>query len=140
MVSKPDSFCINRHKAGAATGGTLETRSLFERSPCPITNGLDIFGDKWTLLIIRDLVLGKCRYQDLLSSSENIASNILANRLKKLETAGLVIRRVYQQKPLRHEYVLTEKGNDLKPVLEAISRWGRKHYPGTVLLSSQSHS
>lgn len=118
----------------------METRSLFERSACPITNGLDIFGDKWTLLIIRDLVLGKCRYQDLLSSSENIASNILADRLKKLETAGLVMRRVYQHKPLRHEYVLTEKGNDLKPVLEAISRWGRKHYPGTVLLSSHSHS
>ena len=118
----------------------METRSLFERSACPITNGLDIFGDKWTLLIIRDLVLGKCRYQDLLSSSENIASNILADRLKKLETAGLVMRRVYQHKPLRHEYVLTEKGNDLKPVLEAISRWGRRHCPGTVLFSFHSHS
>ncbi|SCY81467.1 transcriptional regulator, HxlR family [Nitrosospira sp. Nl5] len=105
----------------------------FERSCCPITNGLDIFGDKWTLLIIRDLVLGKKRYQDLISSPEKIASNILADRLKKLETASLITRRVYQQKPVRYEYILTEKGKDLKPVLEAISRWGREHYPGAAV-------
>jgi DNA-binding HxlR family transcriptional regulator len=108
-----------------------DRKLTFERPCCPITNGLDTFGDKWTLLIIRDLVLGKRRYQDLISSPEKIASNILADRLKKLETAGLIIRRVYQQKPVRYEYVLTEKGQDLKPVLEAISRWGQEHYPGT---------
>ncbi len=104
---------------------------IFKRSSCPITNGLNIFGDKWTLLVIRDLVLGKRRYADFISSPENIASNILADRLKRLETAGLVCRRIYQQKPVRYEYVLTEKGNDLKPILEAISRWGKKHCPGT---------
>ena len=81
--------------------------------------------------IIRDLVLGKRRYADFISSPENIASNILSDRLKRLEAAGLVSRRVYQQKPVRYEYVLTEKGNDLKPILEAISRWGKKHCPGT---------
>lgn len=105
----------------------------FQRSCCPITNGLNIFGDKWTLLIIRDLVLGKRRYQELISSPEKIASNILADRLKKLETAGLIIRRAYQQKPARYEYLLTEKGVDLKPVLEAISRWGQDHHPGTAV-------
>ncbi|SEP19098.1 DNA-binding transcriptional regulator, HxlR family [Nitrosovibrio sp. Nv6] len=109
----------------------MDNKLMFERSQCPITNGLDIFGDKWTLLIIRDLVLGKRRYQELISSPENIASNILAHRLKRLEVAGLVTRRAYQQKPERYEYVLTEKGKDLRPVLEAISRWGTKHYPGT---------
>ena len=105
--------------------------AIFKRSSCPITNGLNIFGDKWTLLVIRDLMLGKCRYADFISSPENIASNILADRLKRLEAAGLVSRQAYQQKPVRYEYVLTEKGNDLKPILEAISRWGRRHCPGT---------
>jgi DNA-binding HxlR family transcriptional regulator len=106
---------------------------LFLRSLCPITNGLDIFGDKWTLLVIRDLMLGKCRYQDLISSPEHIASNILADRLKKMESVGLVMRRAYQQKPMRYEYFLTEKGKDLGPVLDAIVKWGKSHYPDTII-------
>ena len=103
----------------------------FKRSCCPITNVLDTLGDKWTLLVIRDLVLGKRRYQEFLSSPERIASNILADRLTKLEAAGLVTRRAYQQKPTRHEYLLTKKGKGLEPVLEAIIVWGQKHYSGT---------
>jgi DNA-binding HxlR family transcriptional regulator len=103
----------------------------FKRSDCPITNVLDTLGDKWTLLVIRDLVLGKRRYQEFLSSPERIASNILADRLIKLEAAGLVSRRAYQQKPVRYEYLLTKKGKGLEPVLEAIIEWGQKHYPGT---------
>jgi DNA-binding HxlR family transcriptional regulator len=103
----------------------------FKRSECPITNVLDTLGDKWTLLVIRDLVLGKRRYQEFLTSPEKIASNILADRLTRLEVAGLVTRRAYQQKPARYEYLLTRKGNGLKPVLEAIIVWGKTHYPGT---------
>ncbi|HET7062066.1 MAG TPA: helix-turn-helix domain-containing protein [Nitrosospira sp.] len=110
-------------------------KTAFERSPCPITNGLDIFGDKWSLVIIRDLMLGKRRYQDLISSPESIASNILADRLRRLEVAGLVERRPYQQTPVRYEYILTEKGRDLKPVLEAIIEWGKRHYPDTVVFA-----
>ena len=75
----------------------------FARSECPITNVLDILGDKWTLLVIRDLVLGKRRYQEFMSSPERIASNILADRLKKLAAAGLVTRRTYQGNPERYE-------------------------------------
>lgn len=108
----------------------------FKRSDCPITNVLDTLGDKWTLLVIRDLVLGKRRYQEFLSSPERIASNILADRLIKLEAAGLVSRRVYQQKPARYEYLLTQKGKGLEPVLEAIIVWGKKHYPGTRVFPS----
>jgi DNA-binding HxlR family transcriptional regulator len=116
------------------TPNTHQTHEeLFLRSVCPVTNGLDIFGDKWTLLVIRDLMLGKCRYQDLISSPEHIASNILADRLKKMESVGLVMRRAYQQKPVRYEYFLTEKGKDLGPVLEAIVRWNKRHYPGTII-------
>lgn len=77
---------------------TTEGNLAFKRSRCPITNALDIFGDKWSLLIIRDLVIGKRRYLEFLSSPEKIASNILAGRLKKLEATGLITRRPYQQK------------------------------------------
>jgi|SRR5687768_5667080 DNA-binding HxlR family transcriptional regulator len=108
-----------------------EVNSAFERSCCPLTNALDIFGDKWTLLIIRDLVLGKRRYQEFLSSPEKIASNILADRLKKLEAAALITRRPYQQNPVRYECFLTEKGESLSPVLAAIISWSQKHCPGT---------
>ena len=118
-----------------ASVNLTDNQSLFERSCCPITNGLDIFGDKWSLLIIRDLMLGKRRYQDLISSPENIASNILAERLKRLQLAGLINRRAYQQNPARYEYVLTEKGKDLRPVLEAIIGWGKKHYPDTMIFA-----
>ncbi|SFN42916.1 DNA-binding transcriptional regulator, HxlR family [Nitrosospira briensis] len=111
--------------------GVVEVNSAFERSCCPLTNALDIFGDKWTLLIIRDLVLGKRRYQEFLSSPEKIASNILAHRLKKLEAAGLITRQPYQQSPVRYECFLTEKGESLSPVLTAIISWSRKHYPDT---------
>ena len=103
----------------------------FERSSCPITNVLDLLGDKWTLLVIRDLVLGKRRYQEFLTSPEEIASNILAERLNKLLGAGLISRRAYQRNPTRYEYLLTKKGKGLEPILEAIVLWGKKQFPGT---------
>jgi len=109
----------------------MNGKMKFARSSCPITNVLDLLGDKWTLLVIRDLVLGKRRYQEFLASPEHIATNILANRLKHLKTSGLVIRRKYQQNPARYEYRLTKRGKGLEPVLEAILLWGRKQYPGT---------
>jgi DNA-binding HxlR family transcriptional regulator len=103
----------------------------FERSSCPITNVLDLLGDKWTLLVIRDLVLGKRRYQEFLASPEEIASNILAERLNRLLAAGLIGRCAYQNNPARYEYFLTEKGKDLESILEAIIVWGKKQFPGT---------
>jgi DNA-binding HxlR family transcriptional regulator len=117
----------------------MNDKMTFERSCCPITNALDILGDKWTLLVIRDLVLGKRRYQEFMASPEKIASNILADRLKKLAAAGLVTRRAYQQKPARYEYVLTKKGKGLRPVLEALVAWGQKHFPGTMVFSRVEH-
>jgi len=111
----------------------------FERSACPITNALDILGDKWTLLVIRDLVLGKRRYQEFMSSPEQMASNILADRLKRLEAAGLVTKRTYQKNPARYEYILTKKGKGLEPVLEAIIVWGQQHYPGTKRFPRVEH-
>ena len=110
---------------------TTEGNLAFKRSRCPITNALDIFGDKWSLLIIRDLVIGKRRSQEFLSSPEKIATNILLDRLKKLEATGLITRHLYQQKPPRYECILTDKGKSLQPVMETIIAWSKKNIPGT---------
>ena len=104
------------------------------RSMCPIANLLDIVGDKWTLLIVRDLLLlGKHRYGDFQDSPEAIPTNILADRLKRLEAAGLVKKEVYQDNPPRAEYFLTRKGVDLRPILKAMGQWGKQYIPGAIL-------
>ena len=96
------------------------------RSPCPIATTLDIVGDRWTLVVIRDLLNGKRRYNDLLESPERIPTNILAERLKRLVTAGLLERQPYQSRPVRYEYVLTEMGESLLPVLQEMCRWANR--------------
>ena len=95
------------------------------RSDCPIASSLDLIGDRWSLLIVRDLFLGKHRFSEFLASGEGIKTNILAERLKRLERAGLVERSLYQQHPPRYEYHLTESGRELSPVVKAIYAWGR---------------
>ena len=102
----------------------------FERSHCPVANTLDLFGDKWSLLIVRDLLLGKIRYGEFAQSIEAIPSNILATRLKRLETAEVITKKIYSAKPVRYQYELTEKGRDLIPVMDAMSEWALKHIPG----------
>ncbi|WP_199101514.1 helix-turn-helix domain-containing protein [Aquitalea sp. ASV11] len=103
------------------------------RSTCPIANVLDIVGDKWTLLVVRDLFhAGKHRYGEFQSSPEAIPTNILADRLKRLEAAGLVKKEFYQDKPPRAEYFITPKGADLAGVLQSLAQWGQKHIPGVV--------
>ena len=104
---------------------------FFKRSLCPVTNSLEIIGDKWTMVIIRDLFLGKKTYGDFQRSPEGIPTNILADRLKRLERAGIVEKVPYQEKPVRYEYKMTEKGKDLNKVLKAVKEWGLKHIPGT---------
>ncbi len=103
------------------------------RSVCPIANALDLIGDKWTLLVVRDLLfLGKRLYGELAQSAEGIPSNILADRLRRLEEAGLVSKTPYQENPVRYEYRLTGKGTDLLPVLKELVSWSNKHIPGTA--------
>jgi len=94
---------------------------------CPIARTLDIIGDRWTLLIVRDLFMGKTRFKEFLASSHGLPSNLLADRLKKLEQHGLVQRVIYSQHPLRAEYRLTDQGRSLAPVIEEIVRWGLDH-------------
>ncbi len=94
---------------------------------CPIARTLDIIGDRWTLLIVRDLFMGKTRFNEFLASSPGLPSKLLADRLKKLENHDLVERVVYSQHPLRAEYRLTDWGRSLAPVIEEIVRWGLDH-------------
>jgi DNA-binding HxlR family transcriptional regulator len=105
--------------------------SAVRRSPCPIGCSLDLLGDRWTLLIIRDLFLGKSRYGEFAASPEGVPTNILADRLARLEKAELIKSAAYQQNPPRHAYTLTRKGRDLEPVLAALVKWGKRHVPGT---------
>ena len=103
------------------------------RSPCPIAGALDLVGDRWTLLVIRDLLLyDKRRFAEFLSSPERIATNILADRLDRLERCGLVERRPSADRPARGEYHPTARGRDLAPVLRELIRWGQRHVPGTA--------
>jgi DNA-binding HxlR family transcriptional regulator len=102
-------------------------------SGCPIDYALDIFGDRWTLLVIRDLVFGgKRHFREFIESPEGIASNILAARLKKLEQRGVITRRPDPENRKQVVYELTAKGIDLIPVLLEIVRWGGTHDPGTA--------
>jgi len=101
------------------------------RSVCPITNLLDIVGDKWTLLVIRDLFLGKRRFAEFAESDEKIPTNILAERLKRMETLGLLKKDPYQKNPVRFQYFLTEKGKDLESILNEMAKWGLQHIKGT---------
>ena len=101
------------------------------RSPCPIANTLDLLGDKWTMLVIRDLFSGKAHYKEFSESPEKIATNILAARLKKLEDEKIVEKYPSPVYPGKSGYRLTDRGKSLYPVLEAIADWGLSHIPGT---------
>src|SRR5215472_5352145 len=116
----------------------MSTAKPFLRSACAVANSLDILGDKWSLLVVRDLLHGKRTYGDLLTSPEHIPTNILADRLKRLEAAGIIASTAYQQRPVRYAYTLTPKGNALGDVLLAFVRWGKQYIPGTVTLKEAS--
>ncbi|MBD78764.1 MAG: transcriptional regulator [Crocinitomicaceae bacterium] len=103
------------------------------RSDCPVSYALDVFGDKWTFLIIRDLVQGKRFYKDFLNSKEGIATNILSDRLKKLESNGIIESEVYQKLKTKKQYSLTEKGMDLVPILVDLIVWSDKHQAGLAV-------
>ena len=111
----------------------MPKKPAFNRSPCPLAVTLDIVGDKWSLIVIRDLFRGKTRYSEFLTSPEGVTTNILAERLKRLEDHGLISKTAYQENPVRHEYALTAKGRALGPVIREIAIWANAHYPGTIV-------
>ena len=108
------------------------------RSSCPIASALDLVGDKWSMLLIRDIGLfGKHRNKDFQSAAEKIPSNILADRLKRMTAYGLLNKKLYQKHPPRYEYHLTREGAALLPVVRELAKWSADNLadvrvPGTV--------
>jgi DNA-binding HxlR family transcriptional regulator len=108
----------------------VSSRKTFGSKPCSIARTLDVVGDWWTLLVLRDVLLGLRRFDEL-RGSLGVATNVLTLRLKRLTDAGILERRAYQEHPPRFEYSLTEKGRDLYPVLITLMVWGDRHLRGS---------
>ncbi|WP_343747434.1 helix-turn-helix domain-containing protein [Fluviicola sp.] len=104
-------------------------KEIKKRSGCPVSSSLDLWGDKWSLLIIRDLMYAKsCTYSDFLKSEEKIATNILASRLETLDETGIISKSEHPDSKSKVLYKLTQKGIDLLPVLMEIYLWGEKYF------------
>jgi DNA-binding HxlR family transcriptional regulator len=101
------------------------------RSVCPVACSLDLFGDKWTLLIVRDLLRGKSHFKEFLASPEKIATNILAERLARLAANGFVERFPSRAMAGREAYRLTDKGRSLRGLMVQLKTWGLEHIAGT---------
>jgi len=103
------------------------------RSGCPISVSLELFGDRWSLLVLRDILFGSRRYYgEFLDAGEGISTNILADRLERLQAAGLITRTRDPGDRKRYEYGLTEKGLDTLPILIEMILWGAMHDPETA--------
>ncbi|XOV87984.1 MAG: winged helix-turn-helix transcriptional regulator [Pseudomonadota bacterium] len=101
------------------------------RSPCPIARSLDLLGDKWTLIIMRDaLYFDRRTFADFCGSSEHIPTNLLSDRLKRLVEMELLEKVPYQHNPTRYEYVPTKKGQSIRPILKSLSTFGQEHLGG----------
>ncbi|MBX3075660.1 helix-turn-helix transcriptional regulator [Candidatus Obscuribacterales bacterium] len=102
------------------------------RSPCPIACTLDLIGDKWTLLVLRDILFfQKSKFDEFLDSPEKISTNILTDRLHKLEAAGLISKAPYSNHRLRMAYSATAKGESLAPILKQLVEWGMQNLAET---------
>ncbi|NMH88263.1 winged helix-turn-helix transcriptional regulator [Flavivirga algicola] len=110
-------------------------RKIEKRSDCPISRTLDIFGDKWTLLIMRDLSFkGYQFYNEFLDSGEGMATNVLSDRLKMLEEKGIIISKKYEKLKTRKQYGLTKTGISLVPILLEMLVWGANFDDSTVVI------
>ena len=103
--------------------------NTYEGQTCSVARALELVGERWTLLILRDAFLGVRRFDDF-QRSLNVARNVLNTRLNRLVEAGLLERRLYQERPERYEYRLTEMGIDLWPSIVALMQWGDRHLAG----------
>ena len=117
-------------------------RKSFGSMSCPIARSLERVGEWWSILIIRDAFRGLTQF-DQFQKSLGIAPNMLTRRLNALVESGLLERRLYSERPPRHEYLLTEKGRDFRPVLWALLAWGNKHFapegPNVVVLDNETN-
>jgi DNA-binding HxlR family transcriptional regulator len=101
---------------------------------CPVAKSLEFLGERWTLLIVRDLLRGPKKFQDFEASLTGVAPGVLSHRLKVLEEHGIVDRRFYSEHPPRAEYSLTQRGLELRPVVRALAIWGAKHLDAGLVL------
>ena len=99
-----------------------------QNESCPVARGLSVVGDRWTMLVLRDCFLGIRRFEQM-QDRLGITRHVLADRLRKLEGAGVLCREAYQDRPLRHEYRLTERGKALYPMLVSLIDWANAHVP-----------
>jgi DNA-binding HxlR family transcriptional regulator len=105
---------------------------------CPVAKSLDLIGDRWTLLVVRDLLGGPRRFRDLQGSLAGIAPNLLSDRLKLMEDHGLLARHLYSDRPPRAEYTLTDRGRELGIVIGALAAWGSRHvHRATALVHAE---
>jgi DNA-binding HxlR family transcriptional regulator len=123
MAKKLETSSPSTNPSGREDGG----RRGYNH-PCLIAQALGILGDRWTLLILRDLMAGLQSYSDILTSCGGMSPNVLSDRLKRLEAEGLVTRKEIRAAPPRVEYSLTEKGWSVRPVLMSLLEWGRQHF------------
>jgi DNA-binding HxlR family transcriptional regulator len=127
QVNKGKSICLH---FASIIYNFIVMKEIIHRSDCPISFSLDYLGDKWALLILRDLIFTeKSTYGEFLTSQEKIATNILADRLKMLEANGFITSTVSAEKKNKFIYNLTEKGIDLVPVITELMIWGSKYDP-----------
>src|ERR1043166_7847530 len=118
MMWHPAAMPVNRRNQRTKTGPAPK------RSPCPLAFSLDIFGDRWTLLVIRDLFYGRTRFKEFAGSPEGIPTNILTDRLERLLARGIIEQIPAEDGTKRLAYRLTKKGKALGPVLKAMRNWG----------------
>jgi len=109
-----------------------DSRTYETQQHCPVARTLDVVGDRWTMLILRDLSFGRRRYTMLLESLKGISTNLLSDRLKKLEAAEMVVQVPYSAHPPRSEYKLTPKGKAFVPILVAMRNYGEEWEPRSV--------
>ena len=115
-----------------------EPRTYESQVPCPVARTLDVVGDRWTILILRDLSWGRQRFSTLLESLKGISANLLSDRLKRLEENGMVGRVFYSDHPPRAEYKLSQKGKAFVPVLLALREYGEQWEPAEATLPESS--
>ena len=120
--------------------GKKQNKAKGKRSNCPVACTLDIIGDRWTLLIVRDLLKGKRRYGEFLESEERIPTNTLADRLKVLENDGIIEKVWYSEHPFRAEYYLTKAGEELGHIVKAMYDWGKKRSARNLALTKANRS
>lgn len=113
---------------------TKQPTSPARRSPCPVACSLDLIGDRWTLLVVRDLLFGRSRFKDFTASPEGIPTNILSDRLERLLLAKVIEQIPAEDGTKRLAYRLTKKGRALRKVLAALRDWGLAWEPGTQAL------